>query len=735
MNKLKYFESLLYIVLAIIVATYCLGLNYQTTLTPQKNYSKFENISHDKWVMPKAQILLSGLANFSNFVSIKWNDWQPESAKNSLFQIKVCDGKEQTVSVIPGKESVIPLNANCDPKILQLNYQGSFVSYPNDNRRLSVQIERVTVSSIFRVPIVSFYKIASLALLLVLTSIFITLTFKLNFVLPFSITSILSLYLNYIASYSNPTLSYWFTGLMFIFALGLFSARNSLVTTENKNWNLSLIVLVIIIALSAILRINGLNFGLPNIYHPDEFQKYLAVMRMYDNNDLNPRYFWHPSLLLYSTYLSNIIIQFIYKSNNFPDTLIFAGRVVSLLAGVLSVYLVYLIGKNMLSKQAGLISAFLLAVAPLSVTCSRYVKEDSLLTFFILLATNLVVLSAKKSSLKLLIIAGLVAGLSAAVKYSGAVSFFILWTYPWLNTQKIFPNIKAFKYPLIATCIVPLGFLIATPYAILDYQTFLTDFGRERDHMLVGHSSTITATSQLWLYHLKNSIWNGFGWIQTILAIFSFGFLLRAKPTAGLFLLSIFLLYYLPAEFVRAKPAPQPERYITPCLPILALAIALTFEYIKSFNLKSIFLVLILLATASSYHRSYTLASEIVPDTRDKMSEWLINNIPKEAKVIIDWEQYGPQFKNKQLSFNVEYLDPEVVITELSVNKLKEKNADYLVLSSLHYNRYFKMPNSSPAFRQVIREVFKNYPKIHEEKSKYGSYGFHNPDLTVLKLK
>jgi 4-amino-4-deoxy-L-arabinose transferase-like glycosyltransferase len=68
------------------------------------------------------------------------------------------------------------------------------------------------------------------------------------------------------------------------------------------------------------------------------------------------------------------------------DGMLYSGRAVSAVAGILSVYLVFLLGRRLISSPTGLLAAALLTFMPLHVTCSRYMKEDSLFTMFVWLA-------------------------------------------------------------------------------------------------------------------------------------------------------------------------------------------------------------------------------------------------------------------------------------------------------------------------------------------------------------
>ncbi len=733
-------------IFALFILSFCasilgLGLSYHSYITPISSKGEFHKISGDKWLQDGASIKLRNIASRSNQLLISFNPWRP--IEPAEIDVSLCGTIVSHLTIKDNSVHTIYLSESCEPRTISFDVRNPYTPSVKDNRKLGAQLNYVKVTSRLGIPIVKLTLIALTTLAIFLLSL-LTL-YALNSSLWIStlvpVASVLLLNASRNLELTQP-FSLW----LFLSALllGVILVKKSNLIEDVKTNPKSFLAFLIFI-LAVALRFYGLNFGLPANFHPDEVPKFNAIQRMLSHEDLNPRYFLHPTLLLYSTYFSNFIYQSIANSPDWSSTLIFAGRIVSATAGSLSVFLVFLIGRTLFNTHIGLIGSLILSVAPLHVTCSRYVKEDSLLTFFILLSVYLLVKATKEDKKSLLYLSGFAAGAAASTKYSGILTGAILLTAPWLRSYFLshFPSSKSFtpdkKYliPTIIACLfVPIGLFACSPYIILDYQTFLSDFASERDHMIRGHMVTIDAWSQFWMFHFYRSILPGMTFISALLATAGIGVLIYRRKISDLFLLSVILLFYLPAEFVKAKPAPQPERYILPCLPFLALAGGVFLYELKKYSsaiYSFTYSFILTIAVVFSLHRSITLAFEIKNDTRDQMHAWMIENIPKGASILVDWKPYNPPFKEGE--FNIIYLPREDIISKLRVSEIKKSGADYILLSSLYFSRYFDQPNSDPAFRDVFRKVFKTFQKTKEITPRYGTYGFHNPKLLLFDLK
>ncbi len=744
MSRFNYCKFIFLIILALFIAFISLGKAYPTLYSPLDNQGTFNQIDADRWILDGAEIKFNNLLSRGNKVTFHFSTWHPENMPAPQLQVYVCDQLASQFVVTPGLEQDVYLRGDCEPRVIRIQSTNAFVASEGDPRPLIAKLDFLNLSAksglVFSSPSIIFQVAGALLLIfIVLINIFPT-------VIAGSLITLVTVGGYCLISefyFSNQIVLGNFYLFLILFLLGLLVARFNFRTNLQFPYfpkaplgNSLLIILIFI--LGACLRFYDIDFGLPANYHPDEVPKYNAIERMRHFGDFNPRYFLHPTLLLYSAYFFNFLLRF-FTNLEIPwmDTLILAGRMMSATAGSLSILLTALIARRLFNNYAAVISAFLIAVFPLHVTCSRYLKEDALLVFFILLAVYLVIRSVQENRAGGLLLAGLVAGFSASVKYTGLVSIMILVAAPFLKSERLVPDKEFLKWTVRAIFVLPLGFLLASPYTLLDLGKFLQDFNYERSHMATGHDGLITAGSQIWTYHLARSLWAGMEPVALAFGVIGLGYLLYQNKIKYWYIIALFLLYYIPAEYVKAKPAPQPERYVVPCLPFLAIAIGVLISELtinaRRFTNKILLGILMLLVVSFPAVRSWQLARDLKPDTRDLMSQWVDQNIPAGSKILIDLPAYqAPIAPDK---FQVSALTRNLILEELSPESLRKSGGDYLLLSSLFYDRYFSQPGIPPQLRGIIRNVFKSFPVVQEFEASSGTYGFNNPKVTLFKIR
>ena len=237
----------------------------------------------------------------------------------------------------------------------------------------------------------------------------------------------------------------------------------------------SLIVFVIIVAL--VVRLIGLDHGFPYIYHPDEPTIIRSALGI--RFDPNPHHFDWPHLYIYLNYFvymifakfRDIITAVGLKSQltqiaplMYNDNLIFylLSRTLSAVLGALTAIPLYLWTKKLTDKKTALFSATLLALTPLHVRNSHYALIDVPMLFFLCWALYFSTRSA--------ILSGLFLGFSTSTKYNGILGGLFIGASLLLNKSK---KIKQKVLGMLRLGLFTiLGFIVGTPFAVLDFKTF-----------------------------------------------------------------------------------------------------------------------------------------------------------------------------------------------------------------------------------------------------------------------
>lgn len=280
-------------------------------------------------------------------------------------------------------------------------------------------------------------------------------------------------------------------------------------------------ILIGIVALASILRIWGIGAGLPYLnryFWENDEGNFIHLAMSLGGGDLNPHSYNNPHLFLYLLFslygvfyaVGKILHYFqgsldygyFYFTNLSPFYLI--GRSVSIIAGVSTIYVTYLIGLKNFDKRVGLVAAFFLSVTGLHVAYSQIVKTEATYTLLAMISLyfSLSVIRCRKASALLgyYILSGLIAGLAASTKYQGgfvAVSLLVAYTFRWRNMRDVWTRGETGGLVLgLAAC--GLGFFIGSPYFAIEPQLAIAGMRQ----LGAVHSSLLTesgTTAKPWL--------------------------------------------------------------------------------------------------------------------------------------------------------------------------------------------------------------------------------------------
>lgn len=249
--------------------------------------------------------------------------------------------------------------------------------------------------------------------------------------------------------------------------------------------------LLIIIGFALLVRLVGLDHGFPFIFHPDE----PAVVRSATGIRFNPNpdHFDWPHLHFYLNFIIYSVftkfrglLQILGLKDSveaaFPifwrDPLIFyyISRLFDAVLGALTVIPVYLTGKKLWGERVGVLAAAILATMPFHVWTSHYALIDIPTAFWLAWALYFSVKIFYERNFHHYILAGLFIGFAASTKYNGGLFALVV---PLAHTLRIlrsdeerFIDKEGLLMVIYSGLFAMLGFVIGTPYSVLDFETF-----------------------------------------------------------------------------------------------------------------------------------------------------------------------------------------------------------------------------------------------------------------------
>ncbi len=458
------------------------------------------------------------------------------------------------------------------------------------------------------------------------------------------------------------------------------------------------------------LRLWGINFGLPYVYHADEPNYVLIAQNIFKTGDLNPHAFYYPSLFFYINALAYVPYYLIGKLvGNYssptdilaPTMLIMGtgqslepstfllGRFVTVLFSSITVLLIFYVGLQLTNdERVGLVAAAMMAVSPTSVQLSHYITPDTFVTFFTLLAFYGAVQIFQYGKAAHYILAGIAGGLTASTKYNAVLIMLSLVTAHFLRN-----GIKGWRdrnlYLALGFSVV--AFLVATPFAVFDFHTFSFDLYNISKAYATGHPGMEGDALKWYVVYLLQA--EGLVVLLATMEIIH-GVLAKDKP---LLLVSVFPLVYFAfiSSFVIRN-----DRTILPLIPFIPLLAASWLIHLLNHTqsharyshwlVAAVGLVGLICLTISLRQSISNDIRLTTVDSRETARVWIAENLPIGARIAI--EAYAP------------YVDPHRFSVHISGRMIdhpaewyRSNGIDYLVFSQGMFGRFYREPDKYSA--------------------------------------
>jgi hypothetical protein len=474
---------------------------------------------------------------------------------------------------------------------------------------------------------------------------------------------------------------------------------------KKEHWIFSCILVV-----ALLLRVWGIGFGLPYVYHYDEHFYINTALNLGTGVLNNPPYA--------PTGLSNILFvqyaayyalgkgmgnftspqafELAYRTD--PTVFYLLGRLTSALLGSVAVGAVFVTGKSVFGTKNGLLAAAFMAASFLHVRDSHYAVPDIAMSSFVVLSVALAAMGQRTRKIRYVYASAMVGGFAIATKWT---AFPVLLPVLWVGvvskgqaSAKILTRLVAPEILLLGGLSI-LGFVLGSPQIVLNPRPYLEEALRQYGAGKAGGFEIWQVdTVSGWLFYAKTLAY-GVGLAMSALAAIGLVTQLASSPETRTVLLLLFpTVYYVLMGSTRHYFA----RYTLPLLPFVALfsaeGVLSVSSWLSKRRVSSVLPVTALALLTVAQPLAQSMKSDLLltrEDTRTTAKIWIEANISDGARFAVDWPLHTPPLATSKRCVSSPERAYEVYEASgegLSVHTpawYRDQGFDYLIASSFIY--------------------------------------------------
>jgi hypothetical protein len=400
----------------------------------------------------------------------------------------------------------------------------------------------------------------------------------------------------------------------------------------------------LVLAAALALRLWGVKQGMPYAYNADENAHFVPGAIGLFGHGWDPHYFVNPPAY---TYLLHVVFDVwfggrkgVYDAYTVnPGEVFVVARLTAAAVGTAAVWLLYLAGAKLFGRAVGLLAAALLAVSFLAVFYSHLALNDVPTLAPIALSLWGTAGVLRDGRLRWYLLAGAGVGFACATKYTGGVVLVPLLGAAGIALASRAERNAAARGLVLAGVVAIVAFLIANPYALLDFASFRDGLHHQADASDDALGKLGLTTTSGHLYYLWTFTW-GLGWAPLVAAVIGIGLLAVDDRRALIVLGPAPILYVL---FMGAQ-ARFFGRWLLPVFPIACLLAG--YAIVRLAQLAGRRLPVLAPALAAlgavlllgqglvySLHSAMTLSRT---DTRNAARDWLVAHVPANTKIVVE---------------------------------------------------------------------------------------------------
>jgi hypothetical protein len=396
------------------------------------------------------------------------------------------------------------------------------------------------------------------------------------------------------------------------------------------------------------LRLLGLRYGLPAVYNPDE----VAIMSRalaFAKGDLNPHNFLYPTLFFYVlfaweglTALAAVATRAVDSFGAFqreffvdPTRVYVAGRLLTAILGTATVGATFALARRLAGPVAGLASAVAVAVSPLHVRDSHYVKHDVPVTLLIVLACLAYerlwrTFPAETGTFEEVrhgevVWAGAITGLAFSTHY---YTIFLAIPLAWSAARRAASPAEAIRRVGLAAIVSAAIFFVCSPFILVEPATALRDIQANRVIVVdravgsLGYAETLARYAGM-------LVRDTLGWPFVLAAVIGALAMVREDARRAAWLLAF------PAPFFLFIASTYPaSRYLVPLVPFLAVFAGICIAKVAQPDPRAAVALTALLAVVPSTTSIRTDLFMRQTDTRTLARQFIDGHLPDGATIL-----------------------------------------------------------------------------------------------------
>jgi hypothetical protein len=431
-------------------------------------------------------------------------------------------------------------------------------------------------------------------------------------------------------------------------------------------------VLLGVLAWGLGLRVWGIKFGLPFVYHPDEGALVMPALKILQTGDFRPTHLYYGSAYIYS--LTALYIPFFLFSawrgtlkvvaelpvfvdyiqiGQYPFPGVFLlGRLLTAILGGLTVLTTFALGRRVvrivsgqdqndqIAIRAGLAGAALLAVEWFHTQNAHFVTTDVPMTFILTLAAMRCIDVFQRGQWRDYLWAGFWIGLTASTKFPGGLVFVALFVAHVLRVRDWAEMLDGRLGLGVAGTAA--GFFLGTPYA-LDLPYFLNWLATNVSFFgTTGTGLGSTVEGSTGLYYLKE-LFFGPSALLAVTGVLGLGWLIRKNWRLG----GVLIAFPAAHAVLIASQGARFPRFLVPLMPFLAIGAGLALVVMTQWlacrlrptvaRPTAVLTAIVVLIAAYPCARLVAWDVRLTqPDVRTTALKWYNTHIPPQAKIIVD---------------------------------------------------------------------------------------------------